>query len=166
VLVATTLGAFHVEPRADTLLPYIQRFVVLVGALLAVMIVRRGAVVRRAFGLAGDSLLVSDGRHTSRLRLADVERLDYAAPFGGTTSWIAATELTDRDGRVWRIPALLEDGDRLVRNLIERSGRNDLESWAEAYRVVPRMGRSASHVRMGYAAVVGLLVAGVVYYLT
>jgi hypothetical protein len=166
VLVATTLGAFRVEPRANALLPYVQRFVVLAGALLAFSVVRRGAEVRRAFGLVGDTLLVSVGRHTSRLRLDDIERLDYSAPFAGTTSWMAATVLSDRDGRSWRIPTLVEDGDLLVRELIQRSGRNDLESWAEAYRVVSRMGRTARHIRLGYAVVVGLLVASVVYYLT
>ncbi|HXV77144.1 MAG TPA: hypothetical protein VD788_12575 [Candidatus Polarisedimenticolaceae bacterium] len=164
LLIATMLGAFRVEARKYTPLPYFQRLVVLAGALVALAVVRRGAELRRSFGLAGDELVVAVGARRSRLSLAEIERLYFAAPFAGTTSWIAATVLVDRDGRQWRLPALIRDGGELVTACLARAGRNDLEAWADAYRVVAKMGRASLHVWVGYATAAALLAVSVAYY--
>jgi hypothetical protein len=164
VLVATLLGALRVDARANPMLPHVQRLVIVAGAFVALVIVRRGSEVRREFRLVDGGLEVSVGSRHARLQLEDVDRLYYAAPFAGSTSWIPATVLIDREGRSWRIPALLQQGDRLLRELLAAAGRNDLDAWADAYRVLPRMGRATLYVRSGYAVVVALLAAAFVYY--
>jgi len=165
VLVAAMLGAFRIETSADPLLPHVRRFVVLVGAVLAVGIVRKGREVRCTFGLTRDAIVIAAGSRSIRLELEEIQRLDWAGPFGGSLNWMPAALLIDNDGRSWRVPALVERGDELFTELLGRAARHDLEAWADAYHIVARMARYPFRVRVGYVVVAATLVAGVVYYI-
>ncbi len=165
VLTAVTLGALRIDPSADALLPFVRQFIMLAGAALAVAIVRMGGEVRYTFALTRDAVIVALGASSVRIELAQLSRLDYAAPLAGSLHWLPATLVIDGGGRSWRVPALLTDGDRLITELLRRAQRNDLDTWAEAYRIVPRMARFGLRVRLGYAVVLITLVTGVVYHL-
>lgn len=165
VLAAAMLAGFRIDPSVAPLVPFVRQFVILAGAGLAVMIVRKGGEVHFSFGLTRDALVVAARGRSARLELSRVERLDYDPPLGGSMNWIPAAVLVDEDGRGWRVPALVEQGDRLIVDLLERAGRNGLDAWAEAHHVVPRMGRYRLRRRVGYAVAGLVLASGVAYYL-
>ena len=164
VLVAATLMALEVDATVVRMLPFVRQLVMAAGALVAWLIVRGGAEVRVVFGLTREALVVGTETEGARLPLADVERLDWAPPFSGSLSWIPAAVLLDRNGTSWRVPALLDGGDAMIRELLARAGRHDLDTWAEVYRVAERMGRSRVRIRTGYGVVVALLVAGTLHW--
>lgn len=165
ILVTAMLGAFRLDPAGAALLPMVRQFVVFAGALLALGVARKGAEVRIRFGLASNALIVTVGSRNWRLLWPEIQRLDWAAPFAGSLSWLPATVLIDRDGRSWRVPALIDGGDQLLVELLRRAERHDLDSWAEVYHVVPRMARYRLRIRVGYAIALLILVVGVAYYL-
>ena len=138
---------------------------VMLAGILAVWIVRRGGEVRLRIAVDDTDLVFESGAERSTLHLVDVEALRYDAPFGVSRSWLPATVLIDRGGREWRLPALLDAGDRLVEEILERSGKQNLEAWAQALRIQSRMSRGGSRVRLGYAAAAAILGAGLLYYL-
>ena len=139
--------------------------VVILAAVLALWILRRGGEVRLRIEVNARDLVFEFGAQSSTLRLADVETLRYDAPFGVSRSWLPATVLIDRAGREWRLPSLLDDGDRLVEKILQRSGKQNLEAWAHAMRIRSRMSRGAIRVRLGYATAAAILGAGWLYYL-
>ena len=65
----------------------------------------------------------------------------------------------------WRISALIDDGDRLLAELIRRTGRHDLQAWAETLDLFGVLSRARRRVLIGYVAAAAILVAGVTYYL-
>jgi hypothetical protein len=142
----------------------VRQFVVIAGAIVGLGVARKGSEVRCRFGLAGQSLVIRVGSRELRLELGQIERLDYDLPFGGSLSWLPATVLVDRGGRSWRIPALVEGGDQLITDLLQRADRHDLYSWADVYHIVARMGRARQWVRAGYAVAAAVLLAGIAYY--
>jgi hypothetical protein len=164
VLAAAMFAAFRIEAAGEPLLPMVRRFIVVAGALFALGVARKGSEVRCRFGLTADALVVQVGSREYRLELARVQRLDYAGPFAGSLSWLPATVLIDRYGGSWRIPALVHEGDDLLAELLRRAGRHDLDSWAEAYRVISRMGRYRFRVRLGYGVAASIFLVGVGYY--
>ena len=140
--------------------------VIVLAAILAGWILRRGSEVRLRIEVKNDrELLFELGAQQSTLRLVDVEALRYDAPFGVSRSWLPATVLIDRGGREWRLPALLDAGDRLVEEILQRGGKQNLEAWARAFSIRSRMGRGGSRVRVGYATAAAILGAGLLYYL-
>lgn len=164
VLMTAMFGVFRIDDTGDALLPTVRRFIVVAGALLALSVARKGSEVRCKFGLTGEALTVVVGSRHYRLELADVGRLDYAAPFAGSLNWLPAAVLIDKDGRSWRVPALVRDGDELFAELLRRANRHDLDSWAEVYRIVPRMGRYTFRIRLGYAVAAAIALVGLGYY--
>jgi hypothetical protein len=164
VLVTAMCAALRIEGTADSLLPTVRRFVVVAGALLALGVARKGSEVRCKFGLTGDALTVVAGSRHFRLDLADIQRLDYSSPFSGSLSWLPAAVLVDKDGRNWRVPALVHDGDELFTELLGNADRHDLDSWADVYRIVPRMRRYAFRIRVGYGVAAAIALVGVAYY--
>jgi len=165
VLVTAMFGALRIDGSGDSLLPTVRRFVVVAGALLALGVARRGSEVRCRFGLTEHALTVAVGSRRFGLDLADIQRLDYAAPFSGSLNWLPATVLVDKDGRSWRVPALVDRGDELLEEILRRVNRHDLDSWAEVYRIVPRMGRYSFRIRFGYGVAAAIVLVGVGYYL-
>jgi hypothetical protein len=136
--------------------------VVLVAGVAALWIVRRGGELRGRNVVGPDSLAFEQGPHRTELPFDEVESLRYEAPFGVSRSWLPAAVVVGRDGRAWRLPALLADGARAIETVIERSGRSDLAAWAEAQRVVERMGRATTHVRLGYAGAAAIVLVTLV----
>ena len=87
------------------------------------------------------------------------------APFGASRFWLPAAVLVDRQGREWRLSALLASGDRLVEEIVERSGREGLAAWAKEHRVGKRMSRATLRVRVGYAVALAILLVAAVHFL-
>jgi len=164
VLVTAMCAALRIDGTGDSLLSIVRRSVVVAGALLALGVARKGSEVRCKFSLTEDALTVVAGSRHSRLDLADIHRLDYAAPFSGSLSWLPAAVLVDKDGRNWRVPAVVHDGDGLFTELLRNADRHDLDSWAEVYRIVPRMGRYTFRIRVGYGVATAIALVGVGYY--
>ena len=73
--------------------------------------------------------------------------------------------IVDRHGARWRLPALLRDGDRLIDELVRRTGRHDLAVWAETLHLRRRMGRATIVTAAGYCAGLAFLVASAIFYL-
>ncbi len=139
--------------------------VIVLAAILAVWILRQGSEVRLRIEVDGRDLVFESGAQRFTLHLGDVEALRYDAPFGISRSWLPATVLIDRSGREWRLPGLLDAGDRLVEEILRRSGNQNLEAWAQAMRIRNRMSRGGRRVRLGYATAAAILGAGWLYYL-
>jgi len=165
VLAAATLAALRIDPAIESLVPFVRRFVVVAGAVAALGIARKGAEVRCRFAVTADALHVEIGSRRPRLVLDDIRRLDWAPPFAGSTNWLPAAVAIDREGRSWRIPALVEDGAGLIEQLLRHAGRNDLDGWADVRRLRERMGRSGLLLRVGYALALAVLLSGLAYYL-
>jgi hypothetical protein len=164
VLAASTLVSLEVDSTIVRLLPHVRSLMVITGALLAWVIVRRGEEVRLVFGLARDALWIGGEPDGVRLQFRDIRRLDWAPPFSGSLAWIPAAVVVDRNGKPWRVPALVDEGDAMVRELLARAGRHDLDTWAEVYRVPARMGRYRARVRTGYAIALAVVLAGTLHW--
>lgn len=165
VLATAMFGALRIDGSGDALIPTVRRLVIVAGALLALGVARKGSEVRCRFGLTDRALTVAVGSRRFDLELAAIQRLDYASPFSGSLNWLPATVLVDKDGRSWRVPALVNEGDELFEDLLRRTDRHDLDSWAEVYRIVPRMARYSFRIRFGYGVAAAIALVGVGYYL-
>lgn len=165
VLAAAVLAAFRFDPH-ETLnaSKYLRNLVALLGAVLALWIARKGGEVRTAFAVGKSEILVRHGSREHALRLADLERLAYETPFAQSRTWLPALILRDRFGQSWRVSAFLAGGDRFLEELLARTGRNDLRSWAETLRLGEIMARSGRRVLIGYAASAAILAAGLIYH--
>jgi hypothetical protein len=165
VLVATLLASFRLESARTPAVFRARYFVVLVGAVCALWIVRQGGELRVRLRLVGDALIFEDGRRRSRLPFDQIDSLSYAPPFSVVRSWLPATLLFDRQGRSWRVSALLRSGDHLIAELVRRTGRHDLQVWSETLRLEGRMGRASIAIGTGYLVGVTILAAALVFYL-
>jgi len=165
VLAAGLLVAFSLDP--DATVPLVRPFkrgLVLVSALAALWLVRKGGEVRVGVGAGPDGLVFVAGARRLDLRYRDIATLRYEPPFGMSRSaWMPALALIDRQGTSWRIPALIECGERLVAALLEQSGREDLAAWADAFDLERRMARSGARVAAGYGAAVLIVVAAAIF---
>lgn len=165
VLAAALLATGRIDPQA--VLSGSRGFrtaVVVLAAILAIWILRRGGEVRLRVRVDGRSLRFEYGGQLSTLRLAEVDALRYDAPFGVSRSWLPAAVLIDRAGKEWRLPALLHAGDRLIESVLEGSGEEKLQAWTEALGLRRRMSRVAARVRLGYFVAGAILSVGLLYY--
>lgn len=151
LLAAATLVALSVDPAgvSDYSRPFGIALVVL-AAVAALWVVRRGAEVRVRVTPASKDIEFRLASSSARLAYADVDRVDYAPAFGPSRSWLPAMTLVDRDGEIWRVPALLDDGPSLVADIVARAARSDLEAWAEARGLASRMRGSRRRLAAGY----------------
>jgi hypothetical protein len=164
VLIASVLVTFRVDPyEVVSASKYLRTLVVLLGAVLALWLVRKGGEVRTAFAVVGDELVVRHGSREYSLRLEDLERLAYETPFAQSRTWLPALVLRDRFGQAWRVTALLQAGDRFLDELLARTGRSDLRAWAETLSLHEIMGRAGRRILIGYAAAGAILAAGLIY---
>ncbi len=165
VLAAATLAALRLDLQGDhPLLFHVRNFTALVGGLLALFIVRKGAEVRRVIEVDDDGLSFTYRSRTSVLRFEEITRLGYAGPFADGRNWLPAMLLHDRDRRSWRVPALVGEGERLLAIFLKNAGRSDLESWAEALALARRMASSGRRTAIGYTLAAAVLLAGLLYY--
>ncbi len=166
LLAAAVVATNRVDPELVVSgSPGFRAAVVVLAAILAVWILRQGSEVRLRIEVHEQDLVFESGAQQSTLRLVDVEALRYDAPFGVSRSWLPATVLIDRGGREWRLPALLDAGDRLIEEILQRGGKQNLEAWARAFSIRSRMSRGGSRVRVGYATAAAIFGAGLLYYL-
>ena len=163
ILAAAMLAGLRLEERGYG--RALRTSVVLVGALTALLVVRRAGDVRVVFELGPQSLSLVRGAHRATLDLDRIERLRFDAPFVTSRHWVPAAVLVDRDGRDWRLPATLEGGDRLVRDLVGRIDRDDLRAWGDALGHERRMGRTRRVLIVGYGLAALVLLAALVFYL-
>lgn len=165
VLIASVLAAFRFDPyEALTASKHLRSLVAVLGAVLALWIVRKGSEVRTAFAVGRDELRVRHGAREYSLRLEDLERLAYETPFAQSRTWLPALVLRDRFGQPWRVSAFLDGGGRFVDELLDAAGRSDLRSWAETLRLREIMARAGLRVALGYVAAAVILAAGLLYH--
>jgi len=161
LLVAGTVNTDRGVPGARSL-----RALIAVGAAVAALwIVRKGGEVRLRVTAGADGLAFEWRHQSASLALDDIDGIRYEAPFGPARFWLPAAVLVDRHGREWRLSALLASGDRLVEDIVERSGREGLATWAEEHRVGKRMARATLRVRLGYAVTLAILLAAALHFL-
>jgi hypothetical protein len=134
-------------------------------AVLALWALNKGAELRLKVAVSDDHLSFRYGTRPMSLPLKEIETLRFDPPFAWRKSWIAATVLLDARGQAWRLPVALEAGDRLVADLVRCSGREDLQTWADALRVEQRMRRGRVHTAAVYATAGAILIAAVAFYL-
>ena len=134
-------------------------------AVFALWALSKGAELRLKVGVSDEGLSFTYGARPAILRFAEIETLRFAPPFSERKSWLAATVLLDTKGQAWRLPVALEAGDRLVADLVRRSGREDLATWVEVLQVEQRMRRGRMHTAVVYATAAGFLIAGATFYL-
>jgi len=166
LLLAGLLAAARVDPEAAV--SGSRRFralVVLAGAVLALWVVRKGGEVRQGVVSGDDALEVRYGARSRRLAYADVDAIRWDGPFGAGRSWLPAAVLVDREGREWRLCSLLQRGERLLGEIVERSRRPALATWAAEYRVGRRLARTGLRLIAGYAGSALVLTIALAYYL-
>lgn len=164
LLAAALVVSMRIDPQGISAFSRPFRVaLVLVAAAAALWIVRRGAEVRLRVWLGDDRIEFRHGNHGLVLPFAEIERIDFASAFGPSRHWLSALLLTDRAGRGWRIPALIADGGTLVREILRRAGRSDLDAWAAERDVEARMSRSRQLQLVGYSVAAAALTAALVY---
>jgi hypothetical protein len=165
LLAAGLLAAFHFERSPGV--PYasqFEAFLILVGGVVAFWVIKTGAEVRLRLRFEGTRLWFSYGGRSAPLELAKIERFEYAAPFVAGRRWLAAAQIIDQNGAVWRVPALLSDGGEWLDELLRRTDRSDLDAWAEALRLRERMARPDRHLVAGYGTALGLIAVSTIFY--
>ncbi|NIL99756.1 MAG: hypothetical protein GTN89_02100 [Acidobacteria bacterium] len=136
-----------------------RTFVILVGAAVALMIVRAGGMVRAEYRLLDEALHIRVGKHERELPYEMIVSLSYETPFVKPKEWLPAMVLIDRFDKVWRIPAFLVDGDRFVTELTEAAGRDDLRSFASAHGLTTKMAATRGRLMIGYSVAAALVLA-------
>ncbi len=134
-----------------------RTFVILVGAAVALMIVRAGGMVRVELSLLDEALHLRVGKYERELPYELIVSLGYDTPFVKPREWLPAMVLIDRFNKAWRIPALLVDGDRFVTQLTAAAGRDDLRSFASAHDLVRKMRATRSRLVVGYSVAAALV---------
>jgi hypothetical protein len=147
---------------AGTGFSHSRTLVILAGAACALVIVRSGGMVRAEFSLTSDALQLRVGKHTRELPYEMIVSLNYEPPFVRPREWLPAMVLLDRFGKRWRVPALLADGESFVTDLTSAVGRDELRSFASAYRLTSRMGAARNRLIWGYSLAFALILAAVV----
>jgi hypothetical protein len=165
VLVAAVLAAYRFDPhQVLSASRYLRSLLVVLGAALALWIVRKGGEVRTSFAVTAEELLIRHGSREYSLRLQDLDRLAYETPFAQSRTWLSALVLRDRFGQTWRVSAYLRQGDRFLEELLARTGRSDLRAWADTLRLREIMARADRRLLLGYGASVLILAAGLIYH--
>lgn len=164
LLAAALIVAMAVDPEGLSVFSRPFRIaLVLVAAVGSLWIVRRGAEVRVQVAVGDERIEFRHGRRSRSLPYVEIDRIEYAAAFGSSRNWLSALVLTDRFGQGWRIPALIGGGGSMVREIVRRAGRSDLEAWAGARGLERKMSHSGRLQLLGYVVSAALPVAALVY---
>lgn len=158
-VVAAAIAAMRVDPHG--VLPnaaWVRGLLVAAGVVVGVRIVLSLAELPLRVTVRESDLLLVRRKRTFALSYEDLGALDYDPAFRHYSMWPPALVLVDRRGRRVRVPAIVEGGERLIRLLVERAGRRDLEDWAAAGGMERRMRRSRWFVPVGYLAALALVV--------
>jgi len=165
VLVASLLVAERFDLSGELSFTRPLRYsLMVVGGLLSLWIARTGGELRVRISLGDRGIRFAHGTSATFLGYDEIHRLSYAVPFAHTRQWIPAVVLIDEAGRGWRLPALLTRGDQLLRDLIRKSGREDLQAWADSLALMRRLGRAPILTGVGYLTALGLIGAAALFY--
>lgn len=165
LLTAGLLAAFRFDEHGN--LPFargIQGVIVVAGAALGLWVLRAGAESRVVAVLEPRRLLLEHGGHVAGVEFHEMRRLEFEWPLAASRRLWPATVVVDRFGRSWRLPAVLRHGDALIAELLRRSARDDLRTWAETLRVERRMRLGPWIVVLGYGLAGSTLLAALVFY--
>jgi hypothetical protein len=159
---ATILSARIDAAVVDAGWSHSRTLVILIGAACALVIVRSGGMVRAEFSLAAEALRLRIGKYKRELPYEQIVSLSYETPFVKPREWLPALVLIDRFGQRWRVPALLDDGERFVSELTAAAGRDDLRSFASAHNLSTRMAATRGRLVWGYMIALAMIVAAFV----
>lgn len=166
VLLAGLLASFRFQawdsnPGGSPL----RMFLVVVVGAMALWILRSAAEVRIRVDLDDQRLQLSYGSQSSGITLQQIERFEFDHPMTASRRLLPATVVVDDKGRAWRLPVVLDSGAELIEAIIERTGREDLEAWADSLSLRQRMNRSSLVTGIGYACVALILAGAFWFYL-
>ena len=141
------------------LLVYLRMFFLMCGLIAGVWVLRGGAEVRKVARVDDEHLHLGLPGREHALELDRIQRIEFQPPFSRSRKlWLPAAALIDEFGQSWRLPATIESGDRLVLEIVERSGDDELATWADALGVPRRMSRPGWTVAIGYATAVAIVI--------
>ncbi len=165
VLVSGMLAAFRVDGYAELQFSSgLLATVVVFSAFLAIWILRAGAEVRLRVRFDGGLVLFEIGNSATGVTFANLDRFEFEGPIGVSKRLFPATVLLDKDGKTWRLPVALDRGAELIRQIVLRSGRSDLEAWADTLHLERRMRRGVWFTRGGYLVATLSLAAAAWFY--
>ena len=136
---------------------------VVIGTLIALWILKQGAVVRWTVQVGPLGVIFQAGNKSNQLEYRDITTIDYHWPFSAGRHWVPAVVLEDRFGGRWRIPSFIDGGSELLQQLLEATGRTDLTVWAEARDIGTSMGRGIGSLKVWYVIAALILVWGVLF---
>lgn len=151
---------------SDTGWSHSRTLVVMLGAAFALAIVRSGGMVRAEFTVASEALQIRVGKHERELPYEQLESIGYETPFVKPRQWLPALILNDRFGKRWRVPSLIEDGDRFLGDLLAATGREDLVHFASVYEMPAKMAAVRRRLLLGYGVGLALILAAFLFTLT
>jgi hypothetical protein len=160
LVVAMGLGSAQHLPFARG----VQWIVIAAGGVFGAWTLRSGRETAVRVTVTPSQVLFAYGARESGVAFDDIERFAAELPLAGSRHLFPATVLRDRFGGEWRLPAVLADGAQAVREIVERSGRDDLRTWMDALRLERRMRRERQIVGIGYAAAAALLLAALAFW--
>lgn len=131
-----------------------------VGAYVALMVIRTGSEVLTRVRLESDRLWIDTPGRSREVRYEALERIGWDSPCARSARlWLPAAVLFDDEGVAYRLPATLERGEQLIETILARADREELRSWEEALGVRARMGRPERVVWIGYLVAAAILIA-------
>ncbi len=162
MVLAGLIAAWRIEPFGLlTGVAMVRGLFVAVGAVAGLRFLLSAREVRIRAALRDDGLLLELGARAVAIPYGAVESLDYEHAFRRYTRWTPALVVVDVRGQRHRIPACIEDGERLVRGLVERASRRDLGIWADALGLPARMRRARRLAAAAYLCAVAIVVAAI-----
>jgi hypothetical protein len=159
VLVSAFLLSTRIYAGVDgTAWSYSRTLVLVAGVVLALAIVGTAGRLHADYQLTPEALRISAGKRRHELPYEQIVDLAYEPPLVTRREWLPSLLLVDRFGKSWRVPALLEDGERFVGELVRITGRDDLESYASARGLRATMARTRTRLLLGYGLALLVLV--------
>jgi len=164
MLTATYIASRAIDPEGlVSATSTIRPMVVVVGAVLALWLVRSGSEVHLKVGAGNDGVVFRAHGRERILMYSDIVGIRYDGPMAAGKRWIPAIVLVDRTGLSWRIPALVEGCRTLLETILQRCGDSGVRAWADARRVDARIGGSRWIVITGYIVSVLVLSASILF---
>jgi len=166
VLVAGLLAAAHIDPeRGVAGARSVRALVAVVGAIGSLWVLRRGAEVRLRVSVGPEAVAFEANGRSAELPIDEIDAIRYEGPFGVSRYWLPAAILVDRQGREWRISGLLQAGDRLIAEIVDRGRREALATWVCEQRIGERMAHAPRRVGVGYGVALAIVVLSVLTHL-
>lgn len=164
LLAAALIAAYQLPPTRLVKASFARQGVMAIGVLAAFWVVRSGRELSTTVVVGDEALEFRESSGRRVLRTERVVAMAFRPPFTANRRWVPALVLDEEEGDRWRIPALIENGDGLIAELLRRTGRNDLSAWVEARRLDDRMGRARQWVVGGYITAGAIVLAALYFF--